>query len=330
MASISYFEHSCKLSAFIKSLDKDPQMEKVDIDSYLNSVKEDQKETVREIYSHLKSLYSSIEKQDENIKFYCCSYLNYWLDKQRNENAKRLNSDAWEVIYKLWNTLKNPSVSCKRHYYYEPLDAMKMCFDLMVYCVNRDELKQKCQQNDDVFKTTYCNNFNTYTNHYYTQFTAHVKCIKDTNNYVHYNWRFSDSCTLHNVAKTFPKYDEESQTIVDDKSREQIQKCTNPEPSETMDCYMLDGVPVTLEELSTTINAIPLKYGIYASSSFLGFFSLGLYLYKKTRHASLIRTNSSMEKKINKNTDKKSSHEQVKKSNSKNKYYKFSYNPIQN
>ncbi|KMZ96091.1 hypothetical protein PVNG_06209, partial [Plasmodium vivax North Korean] len=112
----------------------------------------------------------------------------------------------------------------------------------------------------------------------------------------------------------------------------------------TIDCYMIDGVPVTLEELSTSIDVIPLKYGIYAGSTFLGFLSLGLYLYKiyyiipyifyfilqKTRHPSLIRSNSSGERKLNKNTDKQFSHEQEKKSNSKKKDYKFSYNPTQN
>nr|CAB96692.1 vir3 [Plasmodium vivax] len=331
MTSISNFEDSCKLSAFIKSLDSSPQMQAVDIDSYLNSVKEEQKDTVREIYSELESLYSSIARQEDNIKSFCCFYLNYWLNKQRKEKLINVNVDAWQVIEKLWGTLKNPSVSCKRQHYYEPSVDKEKCVDLMVYCVNRDELQKHCEKPDQAeFKSTYCDNFNKYTNHYYTYFTTNVKCLRDTNNDIHPNWKFSDTCTLHDMAKTFPKYETSSQTIVDDGTREKIRKCESHEDSRPINCYMLDGVPVTLEELSATINVIPLKYGIYAGSSFIGFISLGLYLYKKTRHPSLVRTNSSRENKINKNTDKKLSHEKEKKSNSKNKDYKFSYNPIQN
>ncbi|CAG9485328.1 unnamed protein product [Plasmodium vivax] len=327
----SDFEPSCKLSEFIESLDNNRVLEAVYIDNYLSSVEEDQKNTVRTIYSRLKSLYYSIGTQGENIKSYCCSYLNYWLNKQRKEKLINVNVDAWQVIEKLWGTLKNSSVSCKRKYYDEPWDDMKKCVEFMVYCVNRDELQKHCENPSDVgFKSMYCNNFNIYTKHYYDQFTKNVTCLSDTNKYIHYNWRFSDSCTLHNMAKTFPNYESSSQTIVDDKTRKQIQKCGRDEALKTINCYMLDGVPVTFDELSTTINVIPLKYGIYAGSSFIGFFSLELYLYKKTRHPSLILSNSSREKKINENTEKQFSHEQEKKSNSKKKDYKFSYNPTQN
>ncbi|SCA59908.1 VIR protein [Plasmodium vivax] len=330
MVSISDFESSCKLSEFIKSLDSNPETKQVYIDSYLSSVKEEQKDTVREIYSELESLYSSIARQEDNIKSFCCFYLNYWLDKQRKGKVIDVNEVAWEVIYKLWNTLKNSSVSCKRKHYYKPSDDMDKCVEFMVYCVNRDELQKHCEQDyNDGLKSTYCDNFNAYTKHYYEQFTKKVTCLKDSNKDIHYNWRFSDTCTLHNVAKTFPKYDEKKQTILDDTSKNPIDKCNVHEDSGTINCYMLDGLPVTLEELPT-IDVIPLKYGIYAGSTFLGFFSLGLYLYKKTRHESLIRSNSSRKKKINKNTDEQFSHEQEKKSNSKNKEYKFSYNPIQN
>ncbi|KMZ89814.1 hypothetical protein PVMG_06169 [Plasmodium vivax Mauritania I] len=157
---------------------------------------------------------------------------------------------------------------------------MEKCVDFMVYCVNRDELQKHCEQDyNDGLKKRYCNNFNEYTKYYYDQFKSKIKCLKDSNKDIHYNWRFSDTCTLHNVAKTFPKYDEKKQTILDDTSKNPIDKCNVHEDSGTINCYMLDGLPVTLEELPT-IHVIPLKYGIYAGSSFLGFFSLGLYLYK--------------------------------------------------
>ncbi|KMZ91962.1 hypothetical protein PVMG_06080 [Plasmodium vivax Mauritania I] len=255
-------------------------MERVDIDSYLNSLQEGQKNTIRTIYSQLKSLYYSIGTQEDNIKSYCCSYLNYWLDKQREEKIIDVNDNLWQIIEKLWGTLKNSSVSCKRQHYYDSPNAMKKCFDFMVYCVNRDELQKHCEMPNEVsFKNDYCNNFNKYTDHYYTYFTRNVTCLRDTNKDIYYNWKFSDSCTLHNMAKTFPKYDKKNQIIVDDTSRKSINKCEVPGDSRTINCYMVDGVPVTLEELPT-IDVIPLKYGIYAGSSFLGFLSLGIYLYK--------------------------------------------------
>ncbi|KMZ76804.1 hypothetical protein PVIIG_05828 [Plasmodium vivax India VII] len=158
---------------------------------------------------------------------------------------------------------------------------MKNCFDFMIYCVNRFELQKHCEHEDNVsLKDKYCNNFNEYTKHYYNYFTENIKCLRDTNKDIHYNWKFSDTCTLQNMAKTFPKYDPSSQKIVDDTSRNPINKCEDPGDSRTINCYMLGGVPVRLEELSTTSNVNPLKYGIYVGSSFLGFISLGLYLYK--------------------------------------------------
>ncbi|KMZ83267.1 hypothetical protein PVBG_05894 [Plasmodium vivax Brazil I] len=274
--------YGCKLSSFIKSFNN-PETKQVNIDRYLNSVNEDQKDTIRKIYSELTSLYSSIGRQAQNIKFYCCSYLNYWLNEIKEDyitTKKCIKEDAWQVVENLWGTLENSSVSCKRQHYDEPLVDMKKCVEFMVYCVNRDELQKHCENPDQAgFKSKYCNNFNEYTKYYYKHFTTHVKCIRDTNNYIHYNWKFSDTCTLHNMARTFPKYDPSKNNIVDDETRNQITKCKSHETSETINCYMLDGVPTKLEELPT-IDVIPLKYGIYAGSSFIGFFSLGIYLYK--------------------------------------------------
>ncbi|KNA00890.1 hypothetical protein PVNG_05817 [Plasmodium vivax North Korean] len=157
---------------------------------------------------------------------------------------------------------------------------MEKCVDFMVYCVNRDELQKHCENpEDNLLKGMYCSNFNKFTNKYYADFKSKIECLKDSKKDIHYNWRFSDTCTLHNMAKTFPKYDKESKNIVDDETRLPIKKCESHEEMKTINCYMINGVPVTLEELPT-IDVIPLKYGIYAGSSFIGFISLGLYIYK--------------------------------------------------
>ncbi|SCA59987.1 VIR protein [Plasmodium vivax] len=328
MESLKRAEDECPLSKFINILDNDIGIGQVNIKNELASIESNQKQNVEQFFSKLKKNYSSITTYCADIKENCCSYLNYWIDKQRVNKVISVNNVAWIVIDKLWNTLKNSSISCDRKHYNKPFVDMEKCAEFMVYCVNRNELRKHCEQ-DDELKNEYCRNFNEYTKNYYNQFSKKVTCLRDTNKDIHYNWQFSDTCTLHNVARTFPKYDTNSETIVDDTSRKPINKCEDSGESKTINCYMLDGVPVTLEELPT-IDMILLKHGIYAGTSILGFFSLGLYLYKKTRHPSLIRFNSSREKKINKNTDKQFSHEQEKKSNSKNKDYKFSYNPTQN
>ncbi|KMZ96161.1 hypothetical protein PVNG_05807 [Plasmodium vivax North Korean] len=277
------YEQECNLSKFIKNLDDAKDLEPIGFVHEFQSIESTQKDNVLEFFSILQKNYSSINTCNVNIRNQCCSYLNYWLYQKKA--AKRIgklyiNDEAWELVDKLWNRLKgNNPFSCKRKRHEINMVYKKTCIDFMVYCVNKDELKQKCQHNDDGLKEMYCKNFNEFTNNYYTYFTKNVTCLRDTNKDIHYNWRFSDSCTLHDVAKTFPKYDEEKQTIVDDTSKNPITKCNVREDSGTINCYMLDGVPVTLEELPT-IDVIPLKYGIYAGTSFLGFFSLGLYLYK--------------------------------------------------
>ncbi|SCA83494.1 VIR protein, partial [Plasmodium vivax] len=316
-------------------LDEAKGSEPIDFENEINIIDRTEKEKVLGFFIKLRKIYSSISTDYLNIRNQCCSYLNFWLDakkKSKKEQELDISDEGWGFVENLWNRLSgNDSFSCKRKSHKITMDYKKTCFDFMVYCVNRDELQKHCEKPDNnSHKGMYCSNFNNFTDKYYKEFKREIKCLRDTNKYIHYNWRFSDSCTLHNMARTFPKYETSSQTIVDDATRQPIEKCESRKTLDTIDCYMLDGVPVTLEELSTTIDVIPLKYGIYAGSSFLGFFSLGLYLYKKTRHPSLIRTNSSRENKINKNTDKQFSHEQEKKSNSKNKDYKFSYNPIKN
>ncbi|KMZ95078.1 hypothetical protein PVMG_05605 [Plasmodium vivax Mauritania I] len=281
---IDAYEKECELSKFIKNLDDAEGNSPIDFENEIKITDPPQKENVLEFFSYLQKNYSSITTYNVNIRNQCCSYLNYWIDQKKEANnvgESYISDENWEVVENLWYRLKgNNSFSCKRKRHEITIDHKKTCIDFMVYCVNRDELKQKCQQNDnDGLKKQYCDNFNAYTKHYYEQFTQKVTCLRDTNKDKHYNWRFSDSCTLHNMAKTFPKYDESNQTIVDDETREQIKKCKSHEDSSTINCYMLDGVPIKLEELPT-IDVIPLKYGIYAGSSFLGFFSLGLYLYK--------------------------------------------------
>ncbi|KMZ89823.1 hypothetical protein PVMG_05988 [Plasmodium vivax Mauritania I] len=285
MGSFKLAENNCPLSQFIKSLDETNRTGPTGFDDEFQSIEPTERESVLLFFSKVQENYSSISTYNENIRNQCCSYLNFWLNQKKKEKGTGeldFSDKAWEVVENLWYRLKgNNSFSCKRKRHEITMDYKKTSIDFMIYCVNRDELQKHCEKPDrNSHKDMYCSNFNDFTNKYYQEFKSKIECLKYSNKDIHYNWRFSDTCTLHNMAKTFPKYDTSSKKIVDDTSRNPINKCEDHEASGTIDCYMLDGVPVTLEELSTAINVIPLKYGIYASSSFLGYFSLGLYLYK--------------------------------------------------
>ncbi|KMZ76917.1 hypothetical protein PVIIG_05803 [Plasmodium vivax India VII] len=280
-------EDDCPLSKFIKYLDDAKGTGRIDFEEEIKIIENTQREKVLGFFIKLQEIYSFITADYLNIRNQCCSYLNFWLDEKKKSKEKQeldINDEGWKIVENLWDRVKgNNSFSCKRKSQKISMDYKKTCYDFMVYCVNRDKLKQKCEQDDkDGLKKQYCDNFNDYINHYYKHFTDNVTCLKGSKNDIYFNWRFSDLCTLHDMAKTFPKYESSSQSIEDDKTRQQIKKCQSHEEIKTTNCYMLDGVPVTLEELPT-IDVIPLKYGVYAGSSFIGFFSLGLYLYKVTK-----------------------------------------------
>ncbi|KMZ76871.1 hypothetical protein PVIIG_06011 [Plasmodium vivax India VII] len=285
MKPFKHAEDDCSLSKFIKYLDDANGTGRIDFEEEIKITDEAQKNNVLLFFTNLQKIYSSITTNYLNIRNQCCSYLNFWVDKKKEEKGtgkSDISVESWEVVENLWDRLKgNNSFSCKRNSHKISMDYKQTCYDFMVYCVNREELQKHCKNpTEPSQQDIYCSNFNEYTKHYYDEFKNKIKCLNDSNKYMHYNWRFSDSCTLHNMAKTFPNYESSSQTIVEDTSRGSINKCEDSGDSRTINCYMLDGVPVTLEELSTTINVIPLKYGIYAGTSFLGFLSLGIYLYK--------------------------------------------------
>ncbi|KNA01611.1 hypothetical protein PVNG_06000, partial [Plasmodium vivax North Korean] len=234
-----------------------------------NVIASEKREEAKFLFSQLKANYDSVIKYKENIRTQCCFYLNYWLEEKKAKKQTTIDDLGWEIVEKLWDTLKSSSFSCDRKTYKNPSDEKEKCVDFMVYCVNKDELKYKCEHpEDELFKNQYCQNFNEFTKNHYEKFIDDKKCLNETNNYNNYNWTFSDSCTLYNAPKTFPKYDSNTGKISDDKTKVSIKKCQNGVKSVIPDCYMFQGVPVTYEELTSVINTSLMKYGIYAGSSF--------------------------------------------------------------
>ncbi|SCA60043.1 hypothetical protein, conserved [Plasmodium vivax] len=318
----------CPLSKFIKGLDADKRVQKLECEDKFDVITDPEKrEEAKFLFSQLKANYDSVIKYKENIRTQCCFYLNYWLEEKKAKKQTTIDDLGWEIVEKLWDTLKSSSFSCDRKPYKNFSVNTKKCVDFMVYCVNKEELKYKCEHPEDAqFKDMYCQNFNDFTEKYYKEFIDNGKCLNETNNY---NWNFSDSCTLYNAPKTFPKYTSDT-GILDDESKASIGKCENGEKSLIPDCYMFQGVPVKIEELPSFIDKALMKYGIYAGSSFIGFLSLALYLYKKIRHRSLFPSNAPRHKTTKSHIEKQCSQELQEKSNSKNKHYNFSYSPAQN
>ncbi|KNA02159.1 hypothetical protein PVNG_05500 [Plasmodium vivax North Korean] len=271
----------CPLSEFINSLNTSKQVKKLKSEKEFDVIIDSEKKyEAKDLFSQLQANYNSVINYKENIRTQCCFYLNYWLDEQKEKKKETINDSGWTVIEKLWDTLKSSSFSCDRKPYKNLSVDKDKCVDFMAYCVNKDELKYKCEHPDqEQFKENYCKIFNAFTEKYYKEFIVNGKCLNETNNYNKYYWTFSDNCSLHNAPKTFPKYTSDT-GILDDESKASIGKCENGEKSLIPDCYMFQGVPVKIEELPSFIDKALMKYGIYAGSSFIGFLSLALYLYK--------------------------------------------------
>ncbi|KMZ86054.1 hypothetical protein PVBG_05453 [Plasmodium vivax Brazil I] len=264
---IDYAIQNCPLSKFIDSLDNNGELSKVEIESELHSLERNQKTKVEEFFAILSKNYSFINTHCKDIEIYCCSYLNYWLDKKKDKNDKGVNYKGWQVIEKLWNQLKNKSpFPCERKYNVKSLTEKDKCIDFMVYCVNKEELKNKCRNPGDEkgFKDVFCKNFNDYTYKYYNKFNSESFCLDCATGYNDYIPAFPESCTLYDMPKTFPKYDTSTKTISEDTSKNSIINCLQP-------------------KVSFSISTLPWKYGLYGVSSLIGFSCLSIFLYKVKR-----------------------------------------------
>ncbi|CAG9472698.1 unnamed protein product [Plasmodium vivax] len=307
------YEKGCKLSQYINGLDNNIGIDRVQIKDQLQSVEQDKQHEVEAFFAILSKNYTSINTYCKGIETYCYSYLNHWLDKQKQSNKISVSNATWEVIENSWDILKqNDKFSCERKRYVESLPEKDKCIDLMVYCVNREELKNQCKNPEDgeEFKETFCKNFNEYTNKYYNKFNSESFCLDCTTRYNDYIPAFHESCTLYDIPKTFPKYYNSTNTISEDTSKNSIKNCLQP-------------------KVSFSISTLPWKYGLYGVSSLIGFSCLSIFLYKKRTRGSF-SSNSPSKKITSKHTDKQHSQELTKKNNSKNKHYNFSYSPTKN
>ncbi|CAG9485585.1 unnamed protein product [Plasmodium vivax] len=306
---------------------------------------------------------------DERRDF--CNYLNLWLDEQKTISATDNSDDIrekWVLIENLWDKLyeiEDPSRQCERKSKENNASKIKKRMNLMVYCINRNYFKDLCEKSisrkNNVNQT--CSLFSEFTNKYYANFYDENKCFDyplGTDNYGYY---ISEDCDLNNIAKTFPKFDSNLQSILEnDNVRPTMKKCrihsevedehieqtedgayVPPEHSEPDNALPGSEVDLTesvfhllpSSEVNLTDNG-PSKPVYYAGLSALGVVFTSTVLYKYTTLGPLIRSLVSKKEKLRQTTNKHLAQQWLQTaseymdSNSENSHYNFPYQSMQN
>ncbi|GAB69554.1 CYIR protein, partial [Plasmodium cynomolgi strain B] len=229
-----FFEKNCPLNSFISLIEnfKFNSEKYSDIDDLKNIVKENNV-ALKNIGCSVYKGYTYLTAHDEEKRRILCNYLNLWLDEKKSINVTNsiITDTQWELIEELWNLLKQRYYRnrCDRQEEINTLEIRKR-INLMVYCVNRDYLKNMCSRaiNSNHNIENKCSGFSMFTNKYYEQFLNESGCFGDTINPKDHRYFIDDNCNLHNMAITFPKFDSESKQIVyNHESRKPIEKCKN-------------------------------------------------------------------------------------------------------
>ncbi|SBT73826.1 hypothetical protein POWCR01_000157400, partial [Plasmodium ovale] len=209
---------TCFLTQFIGRLDKDDDLNRFSPEVNLESLEHSQKEIIEKVASMLYRNYNYINIYEEYLKEPFCKYLNYWLDIKKNNyvsNEFDINDDIWQNIEKLWINLQKTSTpfKCKRNTDKKPLEHQKNRMHLMVYCVNRDEFKRKCNLTSGSTYQNFCLALNEYVKKNYELLVKENQCLKHKDIENDYEFHFSNECTLYDIPKTFPDYNNEGGTL---------------------------------------------------------------------------------------------------------------------
>ncbi|KMZ96143.1 hypothetical protein PVNG_06607 [Plasmodium vivax North Korean] len=317
---------------------------------------------MRKVSSMLHKNYSRIGSYEQKFRAPSCKYLNFWLDSQKENyvtNTLAISADAWEHIENLWDTLKgNYTYQCERKMNNKSLSETKKFMDFMIFCINKEELKKKCEQSYEQqrYKNIYCTEFNNYINKNYKYFLENVVCLEDKNNDSDCTFIFSDDCTLQDMSKTFPEYNFTARSIVDGKSRNTIKKCQNTKIIRDVD-PSLDNNPAPLDDDQARLSVAPddsIQFDLpsptvvhsidngtsktiyYSGLSLSGVFFTSMVLYKYTTLGPLIRSLVSKKEKFRQTTNKHLAEQWLQRtseymdSNSENSHYNFPYQSMQN
>ncbi|SBT30946.1 PIR Superfamily Protein [Plasmodium ovale wallikeri] len=339
---LEVYEKFCRLQQFIDRLDKVDNLHLLFSDLSLKSVTPSQKGIIDKVYSMLHRNYSILASYPSDIKPDCCRYLNYWLDAQKEKHVtvkKDIDSNLWYIIEKLWDDLERANIPphCERKPYEKSSEKTKKKMDLMVYCVKRDFLKNRCKLTINNSYQHFCTVLPQYIEKYYSKFSTENECINNKNDGGDYEFHYSNNCSLYDISNTFPDYRIEGGTISEIPSSrnpfpycESTQKVTRnfKERSEQ------DPVPLLVEPPSSSPafwNSV-----IYTGLTFFAIFFSFIFLYKHTFLGSLLRSFIMKKAKINRYNDEQGEKEFLEHSsnsiedNSENSQYNFSYHSLQN
>ncbi|SBT75082.1 hypothetical protein POWCR01_000204100, partial [Plasmodium ovale] len=280
------YERSCLLTKFINRLDADDNTYYYPTEGELNSVGEPQKVIIKRVYSMLYRNYNNINAYQDDIKKPCCNYLNYWLDTKKNNYVSSklgINDAMWKIIEKLWENLEKTenTFQCKRNINHKTIEQQKNRINLMVYCVNRDELKKNCNLTSGSTYQNFCLALNEYVKKNYELLVKENQCLKHKDIENDYEFHFSNECTLYDIPKTFPDYNTEGGTLSENPiTRNPLPYCeSTQEAKENFQGSPEEDTVSLVEEPSSPYSA-PWNSMTYSSLTVFGILLSSMFLYK--------------------------------------------------
>ncbi|SBS91874.1 PIR Superfamily Protein [Plasmodium ovale curtisi] len=342
MSLVRSYENTCPLKKFINKIN-----EEINVDDYIES---NGLEKIRISRSELIKKVASMLNRNYNLRFICdtikqqscCSFLNYWLDNQKDLYVKSVSYDekqSWTLIEEYWRYLRNDDYEtspCERENEEKVIDLKKKRIDLMIYCENRDYIKKMCETSIGQNYSNSCLALSQFIEHYYNKFYTENKCFEGRVMCEDYTSRISEHCNLYDISKTFPEYDySRGQIIVKDNSRKAICECENaPVPQDSLR-ELHEAAPESMTETPLP-SSRPWKNALYGGIPFLGFFFFLFFLYKNTSLGPFLRSFIIKEEENAHYIDQKNVQEYSESLseyidyNLENHQYNFSYQTIQN
>ncbi|SBT55853.1 PIR Superfamily Protein [Plasmodium ovale wallikeri] len=343
MTLLESYENICPLNKFIKRLYEDVNLNLYAQDSILQQIMNSRNDTIKIIGSKLYRNYKTIGSDKRVNITNSCSYLNYWIDEQKSihiTGESGVDISLWQLIEDLWNTLENDESlknNCKRIKAKNGIAERKKNMDLMVYCENRDYLKDMCQKIIRSSNNRYCSILPQYIDKYYKIFFQDNNCIKGNTNDKDDKIHISEYCTLYNISKTFPEYDfHNSKILGKTNSRTAIPECRSTAHLESPDRMYGEEIHTYSGETSSSPNSESWKSVFYVGISSFGFFFFLFFLYRRTSLGPLLRSFIIKQKKLSVHVDEQRQDNVLENlsgyidCSSEGNEYNFSYNPLQN
>ncbi|SBT73277.1 Plasmodium vivax Vir protein, putative [Plasmodium ovale] len=340
---IEKYEKLCYLSQFIDRLKRNPELNRYPPDIKLETIEpEEKRDIIKNVYSMLDRNYASIGIYDRNIKTQCCNYLNYWLDTLKEKYVtvnKEVNDKEWKFVEDLWDNLKSNVTSnftCERYMDGKSLEEKKKRINLMVYCVNRDELKDWCGKTSGSRSQNYCTVLPAYVKKNYELLVEENQCLKHKERDEDYEFHYSDKCSLHDIPNTFPDYQVEG-GILSEKpsSRNPLTYCESTQRVTTDFQKFGEENPLPLTSEPSPPHSVSWNSITYSGLTISGILFSLIFLYKYTSLGSFLRSLIIKKDEMRQYIDAKGKNSLLETSsdyiayNSENDEYNFSYQSLQ-